>query len=110
MLAALLAPKRVVHRAPPSASQMAIHLSASRLVVESAFPSYYQDEFQISRRPPTGRIRAHFSSLTHGAPASVVEDVDGIFDVNPHAAGGATPQLIREPTRPSLPHRLACCR
>ncbi len=53
MLASLLAPEGVSYVEHPTiASQLAIHLTATRAVVGSAFPPYHHHEFPGSRIPP----------------------------------------------------------
>ncbi|HEY1104287.1 MAG TPA: hypothetical protein VGE70_12785, partial [Burkholderiaceae bacterium] len=52
ILASLLAPEGVSYvEHPTMASQLAIHLSAARAVVGSAFPPYHHHEFTTSRIP-----------------------------------------------------------
>ena len=52
MLAYLLAPEGVSYVEHPTvASQLAIHLSAARAVVASAFPPYHHHEFPTTRIP-----------------------------------------------------------
>ncbi len=57
ILASLLAPEGVSYVEHPTiANQLAIHLSAARAVVGSAFPPYHHHEFPNSRIPiPPGR-------------------------------------------------------
>ena len=53
ILASLLAPEGVSYVEHPTvANQLAIHLSAARAVVASAFPPYHHHEFPTSRIPP----------------------------------------------------------
>ena len=53
ILASLLAPEGVSYVEHPTlANQLAIHLSAARAVVGSAFPPYHHHEFPTSRIPP----------------------------------------------------------
>src|SRR5215510_13095752 len=52
ILACLLAPEGVSYIEHPTiANQLAIHLSAARAVVGSAFPPYHHHEFPITRIP-----------------------------------------------------------
>ena len=52
ILASLLAPEGVSYVEHPTiANQLAIHLSAARAVVGSAFPPYHHHEFPTSRIP-----------------------------------------------------------
>jgi len=54
ILASLLAPEGVSYVEHPTiANQLAIHLSAARAVVGSAFPPYHHHEFPTSRSSPT---------------------------------------------------------
>jgi hypothetical protein len=51
---------------PTIANQLAVHLSAARAVVGSAYPPYHDHEFPNSRIPMhTGPTRARSRSLTH---------------------------------------------
>src|SRR5215467_2176113 len=108
MLAALLAAEHVSYIEHPTiASQLAIHLSAARAVVGSAFPPYHHHEFPISRIPPHRADTGAFlvADALGAAGLTIVEDVDGVYDADPHAAGGATAQLVRETTASDLAGR-----
>lgn len=82
------------------ADRLAIHLAAARAVVGSAFPPYHPEEFP----PPVGRIPPHRADTgafliadALGAQRLIlVEDVDGLYSVDPNNSGGATPKLIPE--------------
>jgi molybdenum storage protein len=105
ILAALLASDGVSYIEHHTiANQLAIHLTASRAVVGSAFPPYHHHEFPISRIPPHRADTGAFlvADALGAAGLTIVEDLDGVYDVDPHAAGGATPQLIRETTAAEL--------
>src|SRR5215469_13256472 len=99
MLAYLLAPEGVSYIEHPTiANQLAIHLSAARAVVGSAFPPYHHHEFPTSRIPlhraDTG---AFLLAVEVGAAGlTVVEDVDGVYDSDPNGPDAKTAQLIRE--------------
>ena len=68
ILASLLAPEGVSYIEHGTiANQLAIHLSAARAVVGSAFPPYHHHEFPGSRLPLTGLTPARFCSLTRSA-------------------------------------------
>jgi molybdenum storage protein len=99
ILAALLAAQGVSYIEHPTiANQLAIHLSAARAVVGSAFPPYHHHEFPISRIPAHRADTGAFlvADALGAAGLTIVEDVDGVYDADPNAAGGATPQLLRE--------------
>jgi molybdenum storage protein len=99
ILASLLAPEGVSYIEHPTiANQLAIHLTAARAVVGSAFPPYHHHEFPISRIPlhraDTGAFLV--ADALGAAGLTIVEDVDGVYDADPGADGGATARLIRE--------------
>ena len=108
ILAALLAPDGVSYIEHHTiAGQLAIHLSAARAVVGSAFPPYHHHEFPTSRLPihraDTGAFLV--ADALGAAGLTIVEDVDGIYDADPSAAGGANAQLIPETTASELAGR-----
>jgi molybdenum storage protein len=108
ILAALLAPEGVSYIEHPTiANQLAIHLTAARAVVGSAFPPYHHHEFPISRIPPHRADTGAFlvADALGAAGLTIVEDVDGVYDADPRAAGGATSQLLRETTAADLAAR-----
>ena len=72
ILALLLAPQSVSYLEHPTiASQLALHLMATRAVVGSAFPPYHHHEFPTSRIPMHRPTPARFCSPTRSArPAS----------------------------------------
>jgi molybdenum storage protein len=105
MLAALLAAEHVSYIEHPTiASQLAIHLSAARAVVGSAFPPYHHHEFPSSRIPiHRADVGAFLIADALGAAGlTIVEDVDGIYDVDPNDSGGKRAQLIRETSAADL--------
>jgi molybdenum storage protein len=108
MLAALLAPEGVSYIEHPTiANQLAIHLSAARAVVGSAFPPYHHHEFPVSRIPVHRANTGAFlvADALGAAGLTLVGDVDGMYDAGPGAGGGATPQLIRETSAADLAAR-----
>src|SRR5499426_113178 len=105
ILAYLLAPEGVSYIEHPTiANQLAIHLSAAPAVVGSAFPPYHHHEFPSSRIPihraDTGAFLV--ADALGAAGLTIVEDVDGVFDADPNAAGGDTAQLMRETSAADL--------
>jgi molybdenum storage protein len=105
MLAALLAAEGVSYIEHPTiASQLAIHLSAARAVVGSAFPPYHHHEFPSSRIPiHRADVGAFLIADALGAAGlTIVEDVDGIYDVDPNDSGGKRAQLIPETSAADL--------
>ena len=108
ILASLLAPEGVSYIEHPTiANQLAIHLSAARAVVGSAFPPYHHHEFPTSRIPPHRADTGAFlvADALGAAGLTIVEDVDGVYDADPNAPGGATAQLIRETSAADLAAR-----
>ena len=86
ILAALLAPEGVSYIEHPTiANQLAIHLTAARAVVGSAFPPYHHHEFPISRIPPHRADTGAFlvADALGAAGLTIVEDVDGVYDADP---------------------------
>jgi len=105
ILAALLAPDGVSYIEHPTiATQLAIHLTAARAVVGSAYPPYHHHEFPTSRIPPHRADTGAFlvADALGAAGLTIVEDVDGVYDADPHAADGATAHLIRETSAAEL--------
>jgi len=105
MLAALLAAEGVSYIEHPTiASQLAIHLTAARAVVGSAFPPYHHHEFPSSRIPiHRADVGAFLIADALGAAGlTIVEDVDGIYDADPNDSGGKRAQLIRETSAADL--------
>jgi molybdenum storage protein len=105
MLASLLAPEGVSYVEHPTiATQLAIHLTATRAVVGSAFPPYHHHEFPGSRIPPhRGDTGAFLLADAYGAAGlTIVEDVDGVYTADPKAPGGEKAQFIREASAAEL--------
>jgi molybdenum storage protein len=105
MLASLLAAEGVSYIEHPTiASQLAIHLSAARAVVGSAFPPYHHHEFPSSRIPiHRADVGAFLIADALGAAGlTIVEDVDGIYDADPNDSGGKRAKLIRETSAADL--------
>src|SRR5499427_1661262 len=108
MLAALLASEGVSYIEHPTiANQLAIHLTATRAVVGSAFPPYHHHEFPGSRIPSHRADTGAFlvADALGAAGLTIVEDVDGVYNADPNAHGGATAQLIRETSAADLAAR-----
>ena len=83
ILASLLAPEGVSYIEHPTiANQLAIHLTAARAVVGSAFPPYHHHEFPTSRIPPHRADTGAFllADALGAAGLTIVEDVDGVYD------------------------------
>ncbi|MDI9848922.1 molybdenum storage protein subunit alpha [Rhodoblastus sp. 17X3] len=105
ILGALLAPDGVSYIEHPTvANQLAIHLQAARGVVSSGFPPYHHHEFPTSRLPihraDTGAFLV--ADALGAAGLTIVEDVDGVYDVDPSGPNGAQAKLIRETTSAEL--------
>jgi molybdenum storage protein len=99
ILAALLASEGVSYVEHPTiANQLAIHLTAARAVVGSAFPPYHHHEFPNSRIPIHRADTGAFllADALGAAGLTIVEDVDGVYTVDPKTAGGEQAQLLRE--------------
>jgi molybdenum storage protein len=99
ILASLLAPEGVSYVEHPTiANQLAIHLTAARAVVGSAFPPYHHHEFPNSRIPiHRGDTGAFLLADALGAAGlTIVEDVDGVYTIDPKSPGGEQAQLLRE--------------
>jgi len=99
ILALLLAPEGVsfVEHAT-IANQLAIHLTAARAVVGSAFPPYHHHEFPNSRIPIHRADTGAFllADVLGAAGLTIVEDVDGVYTIDPKNPGGEQAQLLRE--------------
>ena len=99
ILAALLAPEGVSYIEHPTiASQLAIHLSAARAVVGSAFPPYHHHEFTGSRIPQHRADTGAFllADALGAAGLTIVEDVDGVYNADPNGPDGKKAKLLRE--------------
>src|SRR5262249_42064403 len=105
ILAALLAPEGVSYVEHPTiANQLAIHLSAARAVVGSAFPPYHHHEFPTSRIPSHRADTGAFllADALGAAGLTIAEDVDGVYDVDPNGPGGKKAKLLRETSAADL--------
>lgn len=105
MLAALLAPEGVSYVEKPTvANQLAIHLSAARAVVASAFPPYHNHEFPGARIPPHRADTGAFllADALGAAGLTIVEDVDGVYTADPNGPGGKQAKLLGETTAADL--------
>jgi len=105
ILASLLASEGVSYVEHPTiANQLAIHLSAARAVVGSAFPPYHHHEFPGSRLPTHRADTGAFlvADALGAAGLTIVEDVDGVYDIDPNGQGGGKAQLLRETTAADL--------
>ena len=99
ILASLLAPEGVSYIEHPTiANQLAIHLSAARAVVGSAFPPYHHHEFPNSRIPHHRADTGAFllADALGAAGLTIVEDVDGVYTADPNGPGGEQAQLLGE--------------
>ena len=99
ILAYLLAPEGVSYiEHPVVANQLAIHLSAARAVVGSAFPPYHHHEFPTSRIPLHRADAGAFllADALGAAGLTIVEDVDGVYTADPHGVDGKQAELLRE--------------
>jgi molybdenum storage protein len=101
ILASLLAPDGVSYVEHPTiANQLAIHLSAARAVVGSAFPPYHHHEFPTTRIPTHRADTGAFllADALGAAGLTIVEDVDGVYTADPNGPAAATAELVRETT------------
>jgi molybdenum storage protein len=99
ILASLLAPEGVSYIEHATiASQLAIHLSAARAVVGSAFPPYHHHEFPTSRIPMHRADTGAFliADALGAAGLTIVEDVDGVYTADPNGADGKRAKLVPE--------------
>jgi len=105
ILASLLASEGVSYVEHPTvATQLAIHLSAARAVVGSAFPPYHHHEFPTSRIPPHRADTGAFllADALGAAGLTIVEDVDGVYTSDPKGPGGEKAELLRETSAADL--------
>src|SRR5689334_24134415 len=105
ILAALLAPDGISYIEHHTiANQLAIHLTAARAVVGSAFPPYHHHEFPTSRIPPHRADTGAFlvADALGAAGLTIVEDVDGVYSTDPKGADGKQAQLLRETSATEL--------
>ena len=97
ILAALLASEGVSYIEHPTiANQLAIHLTAARAVVGSAFPPYHHHEFPTSRIPPHRADTGAFliADALGAAGLTIVEDVDGVYTADPKGPDAAQAKLL----------------
>ena len=105
ILASLLAPEGVSYVEHHTvASQLAIHLSAARAVVGSAFPPYHHHEFPNSRIPMHRADTGAFllADALGAAGLTIVDDVDGIFTADPNGPDGGSAQLLADTSAAEL--------
>src|SRR6202045_2861839 len=98
IIGCLLAPEGVSYVEHPTiANQLAIHLSAARAVVGSAFPPYHHHEFPGSRLPPHRADAGAFllADALGAAGLTIVEDVDGVYDSDPKGSDGKKAKKLR---------------
>lgn len=99
ILGTLLAPDGVSYIEKPTvADQLALHLTATRAVVASAFPPYHHHEFPGARIPPHRADTGAFlvADALGAAGLTIVEDVDGVYTADPNGPDGAKAQLLKE--------------
>lgn len=99
ILGTLLAPEGVSYIEKPTvADQLALHLTATRAVVASAFPPYHHHEFPGARIPPHRADTGAFlvADALGAAGLTIVEDVDGVYTADPNGPDGAKAQLLKE--------------
>ena len=112
ILACLLAPEGVSYIEHPTiASQLAIHLSATRAVVGSAFPPYHHHEFPSSRIPLHRADTGAFllADALGAAGLTIVEDVDGVYTLIPMGPTGKKQSCSGRRAPPSLRSSRARC-
>lgn len=105
ILASLLAPEGVSYVEHPTiASQLAIHLSAARAVVGSAFPPYHHHEFPASRIPTHRADTGAFllADALGAAGLTIVEDVDGVYTADPNGPEGEKATLLSDTSATEL--------
>jgi molybdenum storage protein len=110
ILASLLAPEGVSYIEHPTiASQLAIHLAAARAVVGSAFPPYHHHEFPGSRIPTHRADTGAFllADALGAAGLTIVEDVDGVYDIDPNGPDGKKAKFIGETSAADHANNLA---
>ena len=105
ILASLLAPEGVAYVEHDTiATRLAIHLSAARAVVGSAFPPYHHHEFPNSRIPSHRADTGAFllADALGAAGLTIVEDVDGVYTTDPSGPGGEQAKLLAETSAAEL--------
>ena len=70
----------------------------------SAFPPYHHHEFPTSRIPTHRADTGAFllADALGAAGLTIVEDVDGVYDIDPKGAGGEKAKLLRETSAAEL--------
>uniref|UniRef100_Q07JR5 Aspartate/glutamate/uridylate kinase n=1 Tax=Rhodopseudomonas palustris (strain BisA53) TaxID=316055 RepID=Q07JR5_RHOP5 len=99
ILATLLAPDGVSYVEKATvADQLALHLTATRAVVASAYPPYHNHEFPGSRIPTHRADTGAFllADALGAAGLTIVEDVDGVYTTDPNGPDGKQAKLLRE--------------
>lgn len=78
---------------------LSFHLQSSHAAVSSAFPTYHSHEFPGSRIPTHRADTGAFllADALGAAGLTILEDVDGVYDLDPATAGGKA-SLISEIT------------
>lgn len=103
MLAALMASDGVSYVEHPTiGDQLAVHLTATRAVVGSAYPPYHHHEFPA----PTGRLPVHradsgallIADSVGAERLTLVEDVGGLYSADPNGDGGDSAEFIPKTT------------
>lgn len=105
ILASLLAPEGVSYIEHPTiANQLAIHLTAARAVVGSAFAPYHHHEFPGARIPPHRADTGAFlvADALGAAGLTIVEDVDGVYSADPNGPDGKKAKLLAETSAAEL--------
>ncbi|QQE89068.1 molybdenum storage protein subunit alpha [Azotobacter chroococcum] len=105
ILAAMLAAEGVSYVDHPTIeSQLAIHLSATRAVVGSAYPPYHHHEFPGSRIPPHRADTGAFlvADALGAAGLTIVEDVDGVYTADPKGPDAGKAQFLAETSAADL--------
>ena len=99
ILATLLAPDGVSYVEKATvADQLALHLTATRAVVASAYPPYHNHEFPGSRIPTHRADTGAFllADALGAAGLTIAEDVDGVYTTDPNGPDGKQAKLLRE--------------
>jgi molybdenum storage protein len=105
ILASLLASEGVSYvERPTVANQLAIHLNAARAVVGSAFPPYHSHEFPGERIPTHRADTGAFllADAIGAAGLTIVEDVDGVYDLDPNGPDGKRAKFLPETSAAAL--------
>ena len=83
---------------------LAFHLQSSRAVVSSAFPPYHSHEFPGNRIPTHRADTGAFllADALGAAGLTILEDVDGVYDLDPNGSEGSKAKLLSETTYADL--------